>query len=170
MTQLFHFISPSSLLPFPPCLIRLPRHMLLPADPGIGGAQRQKRARLADDVTEKIQLRPGPLVLHNKNILPLENCECHSPPLSPTTEHRHANNKQSATEYNHMQHNVSQSKAMQHNSMQISAQLNANKCTTQCKLVQCIALTCIRTHHTMQCNTTQYNVNQRGVADTMPRR
>ncbi|XP_062395773.1 myocardin [Sardina pilchardus] len=42
-------------------------------DRGVGGAQRHKRARLADDLTEKIHLRHSPLELRNKNILPLEN-------------------------------------------------------------------------------------------------
>ncbi|XP_051576330.1 myocardin-like [Myxocyprinus asiaticus] len=40
---------------------------------GYGGAHRQKKARLAEDLSEKIQRQPGPLDLLQRNILPLEN-------------------------------------------------------------------------------------------------
>ncbi|XP_077065811.1 uncharacterized protein LOC143718849 isoform X2 [Siphateles boraxobius] len=36
-------------------------------------AHRQKKARLAEDLSEKIQSRPGPLELQQRHILPLEN-------------------------------------------------------------------------------------------------
>ncbi|KAL2083991.1 hypothetical protein ACEWY4_019509 [Coilia grayii] len=55
-------------------------------DAGAGGAQRQKRARLADDLSEKIQLRPSPLELLNKNILPLENTPVSFPVASDVFE------------------------------------------------------------------------------------
>ncbi|XP_045082421.1 myocardin-like isoform X2 [Coregonus clupeaformis] len=42
-------------------------------DRSVCGAGRQKKARLADDLGEKIQRRPGPLELLHKHILPPEN-------------------------------------------------------------------------------------------------
>ncbi|XP_073667730.1 LOW QUALITY PROTEIN: myocardin [Paramisgurnus dabryanus] len=42
-------------------------------DRGYGGAHKQKKARLAEDLSEKIQRRPGPLELLQRHILPLEN-------------------------------------------------------------------------------------------------
>lgn len=135
MTQLFHFISLSSL---PPRLIPLPRHVLVPADPGVGGAQRQKRARLADDLTEKIQLRPGPLELHNKNILPLETCECPSPPLGPATEQRHAATKRNTAQPHATQY-AAQSGARQLQSVPCSA-FNASQHITQHNAAQCIRM------------------------------
>ncbi|XP_076826995.1 myocardin isoform X4 [Brachyhypopomus gauderio] len=42
-------------------------------DRASGGPQKQKKARLVEDLSEKIQRRPGPLELLQKHILPLEN-------------------------------------------------------------------------------------------------
>ncbi|XP_031432174.1 myocardin isoform X3 [Clupea harengus] len=56
------------------------------ADPSVGGAQRQKRARLADDLSEKIQRRPSPLELHKKNRIPLENTSISFPVTSDVFE------------------------------------------------------------------------------------
>ncbi|XP_051722512.1 myocardin isoform X1 [Ctenopharyngodon idella] len=42
-------------------------------DKSYSGAHRQKKARLAEDLSEKIQSRPGPLELLQRHILPLEN-------------------------------------------------------------------------------------------------
>lgn len=42
-------------------------------DRGYGGAHRQKKARLTEDLSEKIQRRPRPLELLQRHILPLEN-------------------------------------------------------------------------------------------------
>lgn len=42
-------------------------------DRSYGGAHRQKKARLAEDLTEKIQSRPRPLELVQRHILPPEN-------------------------------------------------------------------------------------------------
>ncbi|XDV40027.1 hypothetical protein PO909_009190 [Leuciscus waleckii] len=42
-------------------------------DRSYSGAHRQKKARLAEDLSEKIQSRPGPLELLQRHILPLEN-------------------------------------------------------------------------------------------------
>lgn len=48
------------------------------ADPASGGSSleaqlRLKRARLAEDLNEKLALRPGPLELVQKNIIPLDS-------------------------------------------------------------------------------------------------
>ncbi|XP_050988297.1 myocardin isoform X2 [Labeo rohita] len=42
-------------------------------DRSYSGAHRQKKARLAEDLSEKIQSQPGPLELLQRHILPLEN-------------------------------------------------------------------------------------------------
>ncbi|XP_052435343.1 myocardin isoform X2 [Carassius gibelio] len=42
-------------------------------DRGYRGAHRQKKARLAEDLSKKIQSQPGPLELLQRHILPLEN-------------------------------------------------------------------------------------------------
>ncbi|XP_067305806.1 myocardin isoform X2 [Pseudorasbora parva] len=42
-------------------------------DRSYSGAHRQKKARLAEDLSDKIQSRPGPLELLQRHILPLEN-------------------------------------------------------------------------------------------------
>ncbi|XP_076137418.1 uncharacterized protein LOC143119684 [Alosa pseudoharengus] len=55
-------------------------------DRGVGRAQRHKRARLADDLPEKIPLRHSPLELRNKNILPLENTSLSFPVASDVFE------------------------------------------------------------------------------------
>lgn len=44
------------------------------AEPSLQATQMKlKRARLADDLNEKIALRPGPMELVEKNILPVES-------------------------------------------------------------------------------------------------
>uniref|UniRef100_A0A8C4T809 SAP domain-containing protein n=1 Tax=Erpetoichthys calabaricus TaxID=27687 RepID=A0A8C4T809_ERPCA len=47
----------------------------LPSPPSDHGELRQKKARLAEDLSEKILKRPGPLELVQKNILPLGSTE-----------------------------------------------------------------------------------------------
>lgn len=49
-------------------------HLASTAERSIPAAQMKlKRARLADDLNEKISLRPGPLELVEKNILPVDS-------------------------------------------------------------------------------------------------
>ncbi|XP_018591242.1 myocardin isoform X2 [Scleropages formosus] len=55
-------------------------------DWGSGAGQKQKRARLAEDLSEKIQRRPGPLELLQKHILPLETAAVPFPQLSDLSE------------------------------------------------------------------------------------
>ncbi|KAL4616718.1 myocardin-like isoform X1, partial [Arapaima gigas] len=55
-------------------------------DWGGGAGQKQKRARLAEDLSEKIQRRPGPLELLQKHILPLETAPVPFPQLSDLSE------------------------------------------------------------------------------------
>nr|XP_023685772.1 myocardin-like [Paramormyrops kingsleyae]XP_023685773.1 myocardin-like [Paramormyrops kingsleyae] len=51
-----------------------------------GAGLKQKRARLAEDLSEKIQRRPGPLELLQKHILPLEATPIPLPELSDLSE------------------------------------------------------------------------------------
>ena len=150
MAQLLHFTSLYSLLPpFGPPLIPVPRHLLLPADPSVGGAQRQKRARLADDLSEKIQRRPSPLELHKKNRIPLENSEWNSPPHTPlhtaqahhnTTGHNGTPQHNSTTQHNATeQHTTMQRNATQCNATQRNATQH-NLYTRQIPLLQYIFL------------------------------
>ncbi len=44
-------------------------------DRSYSGAHKQKKARLAEDLSEKIQSQPGPLEVLQRHILPLENSE-----------------------------------------------------------------------------------------------
>ncbi|XP_063054884.1 myocardin isoform X2 [Engraulis encrasicolus] len=54
---------------------------------GVGGAHRQKRPRMSDDLSERIQLRPcGPQDLLNKNILPLNSTSVSFPVASDVFE------------------------------------------------------------------------------------
>lgn len=62
---------------FCPCCWR-PRPAVCCADPASDGSSlddqmRLKRARLAEDLNEKLALRPGPLELVQKNIIPLDS-------------------------------------------------------------------------------------------------
>ncbi|KAL7875246.1 hypothetical protein SRHO_G00062160 [Serrasalmus rhombeus] len=49
--------------------------MMMGQDRACGAAQRQKKARLTDDASEKVQKGPGRLELLQKHVLPLENSE-----------------------------------------------------------------------------------------------
>ena len=49
--------------------------LLLSLDRSVCGTGRQKKARLANNLGEKVQHRPGPLDLIHKHILPPENRE-----------------------------------------------------------------------------------------------
>lgn len=69
-------------VPFSLLICTIPSSFLPPVERTACGAQRQKKARQAQDLTERIQRPPGPVEQPHKHTLPLENRE--------STSHTHA--------------------------------------------------------------------------------
>lgn len=84
------------------------------AEPSLQAKQLQlKRARLADDLNDKISHRPGPIELVHKNILSV-TCTVHSPLGNYTQTSQHSNNRRSLTKQNHIQTSMRAQDNMNH--------------------------------------------------------
>lgn len=68
-------LSFSACLPSVPFIFHHPSLFLQPTERSVCGAQRQKKARQAQDLSERIQHPPGPVEQQHEHTLPLENRE-----------------------------------------------------------------------------------------------